>query len=258
MIVLLSPAKTLDFESEAVTSSASQPEFLEEASQLIAKLKKLSSKQIQSLMSVNPDIAELNVQRFQTWETPFHNGNAKQAMLSFTGEVYRGLNANTFNEPDFEFAQAHIRILSGLYGVLKPLDLIQPYRLEMGTSLKYSAKVSNLYQFWGDKIKEYFESENIENQAIINLSSNEYFKSIRPKEIKNRIIHCHFKDFKDGEYKMLMTYAKNARGAMARYIVKNQIESIEGLKGFDLNGYSFNANLSDETNFTFTRDQILN
>jgi len=258
MIVLLSPAKTLDFESEAVTSSASQPEFLEEASLLIAKLKKLSSKQIQNLMSVNSEIAELNVQRFQTWETPFHNGNAKQAMLSFTGEVYRGLNANTFNEPEFEFAQAHIRILSGLYGVLKPLDLIQPYRLEMGTSLKYSAKVSNLYQFWGDKIREYFESESHENQDIINLSSNEYFKVIRPKEINNRIIHCHFKDFKNGEYKMLMTYAKNARGAMARYIVKNQIESIEGLKGFDLNGYSFNANLSDENNFTFTRDQILN
>lgn len=258
MIVLLSPAKTLDFETEAVTSSASQPEFLNEAEQLISKLKKLSSNQVQKLMSVNPEIAELNVQRFQTWQTPFHGGNAKQAMLSFTGEVYRGLSANTFNEPEFEFAQQHLRILSGLYGILRPLDLIQPYRLEMGTKFKMNSKAENLYQFWGTKIKDYLESEEAKNQVIINLSSNEYFKVVCPKDLNNKVIHCHFKDFKNGEYKMLMTYAKNARGAMARYIVKNQIETVEGLKGFDLNNYRYNEQLSDETNFTFTREQTQN
>ncbi|MEO0403814.1 MAG: peroxide stress protein YaaA [Bacteroidota bacterium] len=253
MIVLLSPAKTLDFDSEPVTKSASQPVFQKETQYLIQKLKKLSSRQIAKLMSVNPEIAETNYHRFQQFEDKFHGGNSKQAMLAFTGEVYRGLNASVFSEPEFEFAQQHIRILSGLYGVLKPLDLIQPYRLEMGTRLKVTPKKTNLYHFWGDTLRSALDEEAGE-APILNLASNEYFKAAREKELKSTVYNCQFQDFKNGEYKTLMTYAKNARGAMARYIVKNSITEINDIKSFDLNGYQYNERLSDETTFYFTRD----
>ncbi|NQX92211.1 MAG: peroxide stress protein YaaA [Flavobacteriales bacterium] len=253
MIVLLSPAKTLDFETEPVTTSASQPVFQEETQYLVQKLRKLSSKQIGKLMSVNPEIADTNYQRYQQFEDKFHGGNSKQAMLAFTGEVYRGLNATVFSEPEFEFAQQHIRILSGLYGVLKPLDLIQPYRLEMGTRLKVTAKKTNLYHYWGDTLRETLDEE-ANGAPILNLASNEYFKAAKEKELKSPVYHCQFQDFKNGEYKTLMTYAKNARGAMARYIIKNSITDINDIKSFDLNGYKYNDRLSEGNTFYFTRD----
>ena len=256
MIVLLSPAKTLDFERKPVIAKSSQPRFLDDTLYLVAKLKKLSVRQIQKLMSVSIDIAELNFERFQNFDQNFHSENSKQAIMAFTGEVYRGLNCSSFNEADFDFAQKHVRILSGLYGLLRPLDLIQPYRLEMGTRFKVTSSKTNLYSYWGERLKNNLLEELNPEEKIINLASNEYVKSTHPKHLNNRILNIKFLDNKNGEYKALMTYAKNARGAMARFIVKNKITNIEELIGFDLNGYHFNSRLSEANELTFTRDQI--
>ena len=256
MIVLLSPAKTLDFESEPLSQSASQPRFLDDTLYLISKLKKLSSRQIQKLMSVSPEIADLNFTRFQKFENEFHFGNSKQAIMAFTGEVYRGLNCSSFQDKDYEFAQQHVRILSGLYGLLRPLDLIQPYRLEMGTRFKVTAKKQNLYAHWGERLNKSLLEELDDSDKIINLASNEYVKATHPKQLDNRLININFLDNKNGEYKALMTYAKNARGAMTRFIVKNRITNHKELIGFDLNGYTYNSRLSNSNEFTFTRDQI--
>lgn len=255
MIVILSPAKTLDFETESVTGSMSQPIFKDDIQYLVGKLKKLSAKQISNLMNVNSEIAELNFLRYQGFESEFHGGNSKQAVLAFTGEVYRGLAAHTFSEPDFEFAQKHLRILSGLYGVLRPLDMMQPYRLEMGSRLKITPKKIGLYNYWEDRLRLHLE-ELAADSFILNLASNEYLKGAQPKQLQVPLITCHFKELKGKEYKSLMTYAKNARGAMAKYIVKNEITDIDGVKGFNLNGYRFHESLSTPTDLTFTRDKI--
>lgn len=257
MLVVLSPAKTLDFESELVTESASQPLFLEEAEYLVNKLQKFSSKKLEKLFNVSPEIAELNRDRFAAWSTPFHLGNARQAVLAFTGEVYRGLNATNFTDPDFEFAEKHLYILSGLYGILRPLDFIQPYRLEMGTSWAITPKKRNLYAYWKDKVTMVLNDAGVEG-PLVNLASAEYFKAIDLKKLNREVINCHFKDLKNGEYKALMTYAKNARGLMARYIIRNQITDIEALKSFDKNGYSYNQKLSTDKDLVFTRDQAPN
>lgn len=255
MITLLSPAKSLDFDMPAQTEKHSQPELLDNAVYLNAKLRKLSAGQIQKLMSVNGDIASLNHQRFAEWGVPFTMKNAKQAILAFRGDVYRGLDAVNWKESDLEFAQDHIRILSGLYGVLKPLDLMQPYRLEMGTRFKVTPKLTNLYKYWDHTITDTIV-EQMDDDTIINLASNEYFKSFKAKDLNKRVITCHFKDLKDGEYKSLMTYAKLGRGYMGRYIVQNRINTAEDLKNFNLKKYGYNESLSDKDNWVFTRDEV--
>jgi uncharacterized protein len=255
MLLVISPAKTLDFETEAPIQSSSHPEFLEDSSYLVSKLKKFSSKKLQKLFSVNPDIAGLNVQRFNEWHTPFHAGNSKQAMYAFTGEVYRGLKPELFGEPDLEYAQTHLRILSGLYGILKPLDLIQAYRLEMGTSWAVTATKRNLYSYWSDRLRKNLEAD-ADDDVLINLASIEYFKALQPSKLKLKVYNIHFRDLKNGEYKSLMTYAKRARGKMARYIIRHHLTEVDQLKWFDLWGYVYNAKLSTTYDLVFTRDQI--
>ena len=255
MITLLSPAKSLNFEDQPQTSTHSQPELLDNSAYLNNKLRKLSARQIQELMGVNADIATLNHQRFNTWEMPFDLHNAKQAILAFRGDVYRGLDATNWGEEDLKFAQDHVRILSGLYGVLKPLDLMQAYRLEMGTRFKVTPKVTNLYKFWGNTIQEKL-LEAMDDDVVVNLASNEYFKSVKAKDMGKRIITCHFRDLKNGEYKPVMTYAKLGRGYMTRFIVHNRINNPEDIKGFNLKKYGYNAGLSDENEWVFTRDEV--
>lgn len=255
MITLLSPAKNLDFETEPNTSVFTQPDFQIESTQLINKLRKLSKKGVAKLMHLSENLASLNHERFQTWALPFDVTNAKQAALAFNGEVYTGLATNSFTEQDFEFAQSHLRILSGLYGVLRPLDLIQPYRLEMGT--RFSAKPSqkNLYEFWGSKIAQRINADLAEqgDDVIVNLASNEYFKAVDVKKLKARVITCNFKERKGDDYKIVMMYAKKARGMMASHLIKNKIESPELIKEFTEDNYQFNSALSSENELIFTR-----
>ncbi len=254
MLVLLSPAKSLDFDSKPVTEKHSQPAFLKEARVINKELKKLSPKDLSSLMGISAKLGQLNFERNQTWKTPFKAENAKQAVLAFTGDVYRGLDAATFSGTDFEVAQQTIRILSGLYGVLKPLDLIQAYRLEMGTKFGVDGK-DNLYGFWQEKVTKAINRDLKDaGGPVINLASNEYFKAVDSKKIKAEIISPAFKDLKDGQYKMISFYAKKARGLMSRFIVQNKISDPEDLKAFDLEGYYFNNELSKGRNWVFTRD----
>lgn len=252
MITVLSPAKSLDFESPAQTKKSSELLFKDETNRLIKKLKKLSSKKIGDLMSISPALSDLNYNRYQNFSDTFTQENAKQAILAFTGDVYRGLDAGSFNEKELSFAQDHVRILSGLYGLIKPLDLIQPYRLEMGTKLDVTPKIKNLYAFWDDKITSQLNKE-LNGELLVNLASNEYFKAIQPKKLKSDILTIDFKDYKNGEYKTIMTYAKLARGYMTNYIIKNGIDDIESIKGFDYEGYVFNNQLSKDLNWVFTR-----
>lgn len=254
MIIVISPAKTLDFETPPVTQSYSTPRFLDDSCELVEQLKLLEPHDISTLMSISPKLGELNADRFQTWQIPFTPDNAKQALLAFKGDVYTGLDAETFSEDDFEFAQSHLRILSGLYGVLKPLDLIQPYRLEMGTKFK-NDRGPNLYHFWGSTLTESLKQElQDDDNVLVNLASNEYFKSIKAKSLETRMITPVFKDMKNGQYKMISFYAKKARGLMSAYIIKNRITAIEELKGFDLEGYSFNPEMTQGDDWVFTRN----
>ncbi len=254
MIVVISPAKTLDFESQPVTDVHSTPRFLDDSCELVEQLKLLAPDDISGLMSISPKLGELNANRFQTWQLPFTQGNAKQALLAFKGDVYTGLDAESFSESDFEFSQKHLRILSGLYGVLKPLDLIQPYRLEMGTKLG-NARGANLYHFWDKKLTESLDKElQSDDNVLINLASNEYFKSVKVKTLKARMITPVFKDMKNGQYKMISFYAKKARGLMSAYIIKNKLEEVESLKGFDSEGYCFNPEMSKGDDWVFTRN----
>ena len=255
MIALLSPAKNLDFETEPVTPIVTQPDFQAESAQLIKKLSKLSKKKVSELMHLSDNLASLNYERYQTWALPFDTTNAKQAALAFNGEVYTGLATENFTKQDFEFAQQHLRILSGLHGLLRPLDLIQPYRLEMGT--RFSAKPSqkNLYEFWGSKIAQRINTDLVEqgDEVLINLASNEYFKAVDLKKLKARVITCHFKERKGDDYKVVMMYAKKARGMMACYLIRNQVESPEAVKEFTDDNYRFNSALSSENDWVFTR-----
>lgn len=204
------------------------------------------------MMSISPALGQLNYERNQEWCVPFTPDNAKQAVYAFTGEVYRGIDMNSMPLKDVDVLQDKLRILSGQYGILKPLDLMQAYRLEMGTSLKIGVK-PNLYKFWGDKITNYLNDEMTENELFLNLASKEYYKVIQEKALKATVITPIFKDFKNGEYKMIMTFAKHARGLMVRYIIDHKVEDIDGLKGFNYNGYGFDENMSTETDFVFTR-----
>lgn len=254
MKILISPAKSIDTSISTKVPFVSEATFLKEANQLMAKLSKLSVNQLMKMMHISSDIAEMNVARNKQWESPVEQSEViKPAVTVFTGEVYRGLDANNFSDANFEFAQKNLRILSGLYGLLKPLDLMYPYRLEMGTKWEITPKTKNLYQYWDDKLKNQLESELETDEVIVNLASTEYFKAIQAKNISNRIITPHFKDFKNGAYKIVMMYAKNARGQMANYIIKNQLSNVEDLKAFNVGGYRFDENLSTENDWVFTR-----
>jgi cytoplasmic iron level regulating protein YaaA (DUF328/UPF0246 family) len=256
MLVVVSPAKSLDFETPSITSKYTVPEFLEESEKLVGRLKKMSPAQLSKLMSISKDLGELNFQRYQDWRLPFTPENAKQAVLAFNGDVYQGLQASLLSEEELELAQQKLRILSGLYGVLKPLDLIQPYRLEMGTKLKYY-RSKDLYAFWNPiitkKINEALEVSG--SKVLINLASNEYFKSIDKKKLKAEIVTPEFKEQKNGGYQMISFFAKKARGLMTRFILENNITEVENLQAFDAEGYVFNPRLSKPNNPVFTRDK---
>lgn len=256
MLIVISPAKSLDFETPPVTSKYTMPEFLDESEKLVGRLKKMSPKQLSKLMSISKDLGELNFQRYQNWNLPFTPENAKQAVLAFNGDVYQGLQASLLSEEELELAQQKLRILSGLYGVLKPLDLMQPYRLEMGTKLKYY-RSKDLYAFWNPiitkKINETVEASG--SKVLINLASNEYFKSIDKKKLKAEIVTPEFKEQKNGGYQMISFFAKKARGLMTRFILENNITEVENLQAFDAEGYVFNPRLSKPNNPVFTRDK---
>lgn len=252
MKIVVSPAKSLDFESKVPTSKYTQGIFLEQAEKLSKVLKNQSPADLSALMKISEKLGDLNWQRNQNWSLPFTTSNAKQAVFAFNGDVYNGLDAYTLKEEQIEVLQDKLRILSGQYGILKPLDLMQPYRLEMGTKLKVENH-ANLYQFWGDTVTEQLNEEMSDDEIFINLASNEYFKVVKPKLLKVPVITPHFKDYKDGKLKIISFHAKKARGLMVRYILDKNVESKEDLKGFNYEGYAFDGNLSTETDLVFTR-----
>lgn len=255
MLMVISPAKTLDFETKPKTKVATTPDFLEQSQQLIDELRELSPADISALMSISDKLGVLNYDRYASWEQPFTADNAKQAVLAFKGDVYTGLDAENFSSADFKFAQKHLRILSGLYGLLRPLDLIQPYRLEMGTKFANQGG-SNLYQFWGEQLTDAINAQlkKTKSEVLVNLASNEYFKSLQPKGINAEIITPVFKDLKNGNYKIISFYAKKARGLMSAYAIKHHITDAEQLKKFDVEGYRYNKAMSSATEWVFTRD----
>lgn len=257
MLVVLSPAKTLDIETPAPIGVFSQPDLLDESQLLIDRCAQLSMQDIASLMKVSDKIAGLNVARFTQWHKPFSLNNAKQAVFAFQGDVYTGLQADSLSAETLEYAQTHLRILSGLYGLLKPLDLMQAYRLEMGTKLD-NLRGANLYQFWGSLITQRL-NEALQAQGdnlLINLASNEYFKAVKKKELNGQVITPVFKDQKNGQYKVISFYAKKARGLMARYIVEQQVTGLDKLKEFASDGYYFVEAQSSATELVFYRDEM--
>ena len=255
MLMVVSPAKTLDFESPAKTKIATTPDFLDQSQALINQLQHLSPADVSDLMGISDKLANLNVERYLNWHTPFDADNAKQAVLAFKGDVYTGLDAESFSSADFKFAQKHLRILSGLYGLLRPLDFIQPYRLEMGVKFANS-EGDNLYQFWGSQLSEALNAQlkKSKSNVLINLASNEYFKSIQKSAINADIVTPVFKDLKNGKYKIISFYAKKARGLMAAYVIKSRITDVENIKTFDVDGYTYNASMSSARDWVFTRD----
>lgn len=254
MLVVISPAKSLDYASPVKIRTFTQPGFLDDSAALITQLQQLSPAQVSSLMSISPTLGTLNHERYQQWHLPFDKDNARQALFAFKGDVYLGLDAYALSSQDIAFAQKHLRILSGLYGLLRPLDLIQPYRLEMGTSLK-NAKGGSLYDFWGDKITEALNEEmaQAKNAPLINLASNEYFKAVKPKQLHARVISPVFKDYKNGQFKIISFFAKRARGLMSAYIIRNRLQHAEDLLLFDSDGYAYSAKDSTENAPVFLR-----
>ena len=257
MLILISPAKTLDYQSELPTARYTHPELLDYSQQLISVARKLSAPQIGKLMSISDKLADLNATRFHDWHPDFTPQNARPAILAFKGDVYTGLQAEEFSEADFDFAQQHLRMLSGLYGVLRPLDLMQPYRLEMGIRLE-NAKGKDLYQFWGEvitnKLNEALKAQG--DDIVINLASDEYFKSVKTKKLKGKIIKPVFLDEKNGKFKVISFYAKKARGLMSRYIIENRLTNAEQLKGFDSEGYFFDEAGSTQDELVFKRHEM--
>ena len=252
MKVLLSPAKSLDFKSQLPTEKNSFLCFEKEAKYLNSILKTKSPKDLSDLMGISSKIADLNYERNHDWSLPFTNKNARQAVYAFSGDVYRGLDAYTIDYNKIDFMQSTVRILSGLYGLIKPLDLIQPYRLEMGTKLLFDNN-KNLYDYWREKITNQLNSELSENEPVLNLASNEYFKSIDSKVVNADIYSANFKEFKDGNYKTIAIFSKKARGMMTRYIIENNITDINSLKSFNYDGYVYHKNLSSEKEMIFCR-----
>jgi uncharacterized protein len=257
MITVLSPAKTLDYTTPLTIKKFTQPQFLEQSSILIERCRQLSQQQIATLMKISPSLAQLNHDRFAKWQRPFTPNNARAAILAFKGDVYEGLQVEDFTEQDLNFAQTNICILSGLYGLLRPLDLIQPYRLEMAIQLD-NPEGNNLYQFWGNTLTTMLNQQLVEqaNPYLINLASDEYFKSINIKRLNFPVIKPVFLDQKGSEYKVISFYAKKARGLMSRFIIKNQINSPKQLSEFNLSGYQFDKNRSTQTELIFIRPQL--
>jgi len=253
MKIVISPAKSLNFEDAALTEQFSQPRFLEQASELVNVMRNYDSAGISALMGVSSAIAELNVERFLEWKQPFNLQNAKQAIYAFKGDVYTGISIESAGKDALGYIDEHVRILSGLYGLLKPLDLMQAYRLEMGTKLE-NPKGKNLYAFWGDALAQALNAE-LGDEVLVNLASNEYFKAVTAKRIQSRVVTPVFKDLKGGQYKIVSFYAKKARGLMVRFAADKGVKDVEQLKAFDYQGYAFNAGLSSADEWVFTRDE---
>jgi cytoplasmic iron level regulating protein YaaA (DUF328/UPF0246 family) len=256
MLTLLSPAKSLDYESPLLTERSTQPRLKADTTALIDQLKGFSSEEIGKLMSVSDKLASLNHERFQDFVSSFTKKNSRQAILAFVGDVYQGMALTDWTADDFVTAQDNIRILSGLYGVLRPLDLMQPYRLEMGTSLK-NARGKNLYEFWGDRITELLNADlkKLNSDVIVNLASNEYFSAVNPSKLNGTLISPVFKDEKNGNYKIISFYAKKARGMMANFIVKNELKEARDLLDFNTVGYCYDAESSTEAKPVFLRSE---
>ncbi len=256
MIVLLSPAKTLDFDTPAPVKSNSQPALTKEAAVLMKSLRKLSAKDLGKLMSLSDALSELNIKRFKTWKSKHDVENAKQAIFAFRGDVYQGLDVDTLSAAEVRRCDKHIRILSGLYGLLRPLDLIHPYRLEMGTKLKTN-RGKNLYEFWGEQLRDAISADLLKEKSnmIVNLASKEYSRAAKLNSLDADVITPAFRDWKNGQYKMISFFAKQARGMMARHIVTAKVTSLDGLLKFDANGYRYNEELSSESDPVFTRRQ---
>lgn len=268
MIVLLSPAKSLNYAPVAEQASHlaglahTLPHFVQQPSKLVAAARKLSAQKLSELMDISDDLAKLNVARFKAWQPEYTTENAKQAVLAFDGDVYTGLQAATLSIDDLNWAQTHLGMLSGLYGVLRPLDLMQPYRLEMGSALVTISATKtgktehkNLYGFWGTQITEHLNQrlEEIKSDTIVNLASQEYFKSVKTQSLKARVIECVFEDEKNGKFKVISFFAKQARGLMARYIILNRVTTTAKLKKFNLAGYAFAADVSTDDRLVFRR-----
>lgn len=254
MLAILSPAKTLDYQSPLTTKKSSEANFNRESKELITTLRKFAPADIASLMKISDKLAELNHRRYAQWQPQPLDDNARPAMFAFKGDVYQGLDAASMSARDINFAQKHIRVLSGLYGLLRPLDLMQPYRLEMGTQLA-TRRGSNLYEFWGKKVTDHINSALAEqsSKVLVNLASNEYYNVIQPERIDGRILNINFKELRDGKYRFVSFSAKKARGLMARYMVDQRITRASKLRDFDVDGYAFNDTLSDADNWIFTR-----
>ncbi|MHA8115323.1 peroxide stress protein YaaA [Kosakonia cowanii] len=256
MLILISPAKTLDYQSPLATERYTQPALLEHSQQLIKTARTLSAPQIKKLMGISDKLADLNATRFHDWQPDFTPENARQALLAFKGDVYTGLQAETFSDADFDFAQKHLRMLSGLYGVLRPLDLMQPYRLEMGIRFE-NERGKDLYQFWGDIITDTLSEALAEqgDEIVVNLASDEYFRAVRPKKLNARIIKPVFLDEKNGTFKVISFYAKKARGLMSRYIIEQRLTKPEQLTGFNHEGYFFDETASTPDELVFKRHE---
>lgn len=254
MIALLSPAKNLNANAKPVANGG-VPAFITDAGYLAGKLKKRSARSLGKMMNINADLGALNFQRYQDWQFPFPKGEAFPSIHLFAGDVYRGFDASSLNEKELAFAHDHVFILSGLYGLLRPLDSMMPYRLEMGTRWAVTPAKKNLYAYWGARITEHIDSALREQNSdvLLNLASNEYFKAVKPALLDARVVTPVFKEKKGGDYKVVMTYAKLARGQMCRFMVQNGITSVEDMKGFDLDGYQWNKQLSTENEWAFTR-----
>jgi hypothetical protein len=258
MLITLSPSKGQDFETPALSKTYSKPQALKDSELLIKELRNIRQQDIQQLMSVSENIAKLNTDRYKSFKTPFTPKNAKQAIFAFKGDVYSGIDIEKYSDEDLEYAQNHMRILSGLYGCLRPLDLIQPYRLEMKTKL-HNPRGENLYQFWGDRITDELNKvlEKQKQPVLVNLASNEYFRSVKPKQLKGRLLNINFKETKDGKTRVVAIFAKRARGMMTDYILRNRIEKPEDIKKFKQGGYRFRKEQSDDKQWTFERPQPL-
>jgi len=255
MLFLLSPAKALDYATPPVTATHTQPQFVPQAAALIEVLRDKSPQEIASLMHLSDALAGLNAARYQAWVPTFNERNAKQAVLAFNGDVYEGLDAGSLGEADLEWMQGHVCILSGLYGVLRPLDLMQPYRLEMGTRLA-TAKGKNLYEYWGRQIADHLNERALADPSpvVVNLASEEYFKSVDRKVLQPRVVTCVFEELKAGQYKIISFLAKRARGLMVRYAVQHRAETVETLTGFDAEGYAYIPAASEPDRLVFRRD----
>ena len=253
MIIVISPSKTLDFSPNRFRTHT-QPRQLEQSQELIDRAQQFSPAELAELMKISDKLGQLNWQRYQDFQLPFSLKNAKQALLAFNGDVYAGIDANRYSKQDFVFAQKHLRILSGLYGALRPLDLIQPYRLDMGTRLQ-NKRGKNLYEFWGNQVTELLNQDLGHESApiLINLASNEYNKVVKPKTLKAQILTLTFKEYKSGVYKTIGVHAKRARGLMTDYLIRNRVTEVEPIKLFNRENYIFNESLSSEKQWVFSR-----